>query len=55
MKTPLRSQGGLLLLVYAITQANEGSATPGKTAGLFALGLVLLAVFILIEWRSKTL
>lgn len=45
--------GGLLLLVYAITQANEGGATPGKTAGLFALALVLLAVFICIEWRSK--
>jgi hypothetical protein len=44
---------GLLLLVYAITQANDGDATPGKTAGLFLLALVLLAVFILIEQRSK--
>src|SRR5216684_9338663 len=45
--------GGLLLLVYAITQANGDNATPGKTGGLLALALVLLAVFILIEWRSK--
>ena len=45
--------GGLLLLVYAITQANQGDATPLKTGGLFALALVLLAVFLCIEWRSK--
>jgi EmrB/QacA subfamily drug resistance transporter len=44
---------GLLLLVYAITQANDGDATPGKTAGLLLFALVLLAVFILIEQRSK--
>ncbi|HLZ62363.1 MAG TPA: MFS transporter [Ktedonosporobacter sp.] len=46
--------GGLLLLVYAITQANGDGATPLKTAGLFALALVLLAVFLGIEWRSKS-
>ncbi len=45
--------GGLLLLVYTITQANEGDATPLKTAGLLALALFLLAVFLCIEWRSK--
>jgi len=44
---------GLLLLVYAITQANESGATPGKTAGLFLLALILLAAFILIERRSS--
>ena len=44
---------GLLLLVYAMTQANEEGATPLKAAGLFALALVLLVIFLLIEWRSK--
>lgn len=37
----------------AVTQANESGATPMKTAGLFALALVLLVCFLLIEWRSK--
>ncbi len=45
--------GGLLLLVYAITQANEGDATLEKTAGLVALALFILVCFIIIEWRSK--
>jgi MFS family permease len=45
--------GGLLLLVYAVTQATEPGATPGKTGGLFALALVLLVCFILLEWWSK--
>jgi EmrB/QacA subfamily drug resistance transporter len=45
--------GGLLLLVYTITQANEGDATALKTGGLLALALFLLAVFLGIEWRSK--
>ncbi len=44
---------GLLLLVYAMTQTNEEGATPLKTAGLFALALALLVIFLLIEWRSK--
>ena len=44
---------GLLLLVYAMTQANEVGATPLSTAGLFALALALLVMFLLIEWRSK--
>jgi len=44
---------GLLLLVYTITQANDADATPGKTSGLFLCALVLLAVFILIERRSR--
>src|SRR6266852_7975709 len=46
--------GGLLLLVYAMTQANESSATPLKTGGLLALALVLLGCFILIERRSRS-
>lgn len=45
--------GGLLLLVYAITQANQPDATPEKTAGIAALALLLLGCFLLIEWRSK--
>jgi MFS family permease len=45
--------GGLLLLVYAVTQATEPGATPGRTGGLFALALVLLVCFILIERWSK--
>ncbi|GHO99065.1 MFS transporter [Reticulibacter mediterranei] len=44
---------GLLLLGYVITQANQPGATIMKTAGLLALTLFILAVFILIEWRSK--
>jgi EmrB/QacA subfamily drug resistance transporter len=44
---------GLLLLVYTITQANDTDAVPGKTVGLFLCALVLLAVFILIERRSR--
>lgn len=44
---------GLLLLVYAVTQVNEGGATAGKTGGLFALALIFLACFVLIEWRSR--
>jgi EmrB/QacA subfamily drug resistance transporter len=44
---------GLLLLVYAMTQANEEGATPLSTAGLLTLAFALLAIFLLIEWRSK--
>lgn len=45
---------GLLLLVYAITQANDSGATLGKTVGLLLLALVLLVVFILIEQRTTS-
>lgn len=45
--------GGLLLLVYAITQANEATATPLKTGGLLALACFLLVLFLLIERYSK--
>ncbi|HEY4389360.1 MAG TPA: MFS transporter, partial [Ktedonobacteraceae bacterium] len=44
---------GLLLLVYATTQANEEGATPLKTVGLFALALFILALFLIIERFSK--
>ncbi|QBD79296.1 MFS transporter [Ktedonosporobacter rubrisoli] len=44
---------GLLLLGYAITQANQPGATPLMTVGLLVLALVVLAVFILVERRAK--
>jgi len=44
---------GLILLVYAMTQAQEGGATPVKTSGLLALALLILACFLLIERWSK--
>lgn len=45
---------GLLLLVYAITQANDSDATLGKTAGLLGFALVLLVVFVHIEQRTTS-
>lgn len=45
--------GGLLLLVYTITQANQPGATTLKTSGLLALALALLICFIIIERSSK--
>src|SRR5258708_4661233 len=44
---------GLLLLVYAVTQAQEDGTSVVKTVGLFALALVILAGFLLIERWSK--
>ncbi len=44
--------GGLMLLVYATTQANESSATFLRTAGLLFLAILCLASFLVIEWRS---
>jgi Major Facilitator Superfamily len=44
---------GLLLLVYAVTQAQEDVTSVVKTVGLFALALVILAGFLLIERWSK--
>jgi hypothetical protein len=43
---------GVLLLVYAVTQSTQSSATLWKMLGLFASSLLLLAVFVLIEWRA---
>ncbi len=40
---------GLLLLVYAITQANEPGVTLRQTGGLFIFALCLLAIFVVIE------
>jgi EmrB/QacA subfamily drug resistance transporter len=45
--------GGLLLLVYSTTQLNNPYATLLSIGGLFTLSLFILAVFIIIEMRSK--
>jgi EmrB/QacA subfamily drug resistance transporter len=45
---------GLLLLVYATTTANGSGTTLLSTGGLLGLALVLLALFFIIEWRSRT-
>ena len=44
---------GLLVLVYAIVKAQEYGWGSGKTLGLFAAGVVLLAIFVAIELRSR--
>jgi EmrB/QacA subfamily drug resistance transporter len=44
---------GLLVLVYAIVKAQSYGWGSGKTIGLFALSIVLIAIFVLIEQRSK--
>jgi len=44
---------GLLVLVYAIVKAQAYGWGSGKTLGLFALGVVLLAVFVAVELRSR--
>jgi EmrB/QacA subfamily drug resistance transporter len=45
--------GGLLVLVYAIVKAQSNGWGSGKTLGLFAIAIVLLAVFVVIETRSS--
>jgi EmrB/QacA subfamily drug resistance transporter len=45
--------GGLLVLVYAIVKAQSYGWGSGKTVGLFALAVILITVFVLIEQRSK--
>ena len=44
---------GLLVLVYDIVKAQEYGWTSGRTLGIFALALVLLGSFVIIELRSK--
>jgi EmrB/QacA subfamily drug resistance transporter len=44
--------GGLLALVYGIVKAQEKGWTSLHTGGFFALALVLLAAFLVIERRS---
>src|SRR5207247_3311202 len=43
--------GGLVSLVYAITQSGNYGWTSGRTLGVFATSLVLLIVFVLWERR----
>src|SRR4029077_12982615 len=43
----------LSLLVYAVIDASEAGWGSGKTLGLIALALVLLAAFVAIELRSR--
>src|SRR5258705_5651037 len=45
--------GGLLVLVYAIVKAQSYGWGSGKTIGLFAVAVALLAAFIAVESRSK--
>jgi EmrB/QacA subfamily drug resistance transporter len=44
--------GGLVVLVYAITQANEYGWSSAETIGLFAAAAVLLAAFV--GWEART-
>ena len=45
--------GGLVTLVYGITQANKYGWGSAETFGLFAASLVLLAAFVVWEARSR--
>jgi EmrB/QacA subfamily drug resistance transporter len=45
--------GGLTTAVFGITQANEYGWTSGKTIGIFAAAVVLLASFLVVETRTK--
>jgi EmrB/QacA subfamily drug resistance transporter len=46
--------GGLLLLVYAIVKAQTYGWASGKTIGLFAVAVALLATFVAVELRSRS-
>ena len=43
---------GLTLLVYTLVDANDAGWTSGKTLGLGAIALALLATFVVVERRS---
>ncbi len=45
--------GGLMTLVYAIVQAGEQGWTSARTIGTFALAVILLVGFVVIELRAK--
>jgi EmrB/QacA subfamily drug resistance transporter len=45
--------GGLVVIVFAIVKAQSFGWGSGRTLGLFAAGIVLLAAFVAIESRSK--
>ncbi|MGA5205513.1 MFS transporter [Streptomyces variegatus] len=44
--------GGLIALVYGITRGGEHGWTGGLTLASFATAAVLLAVFLVIQWRA---
>src|SRR5262245_43557673 len=46
--------GGLMLIVYALVGATEHGWGSGRTLGLLAAGLTLLAAFVAIERRSAS-
>jgi EmrB/QacA subfamily drug resistance transporter len=46
--------GGLMLLVYAIVKARAWGWTSGRTLGTGAAALALLALFIVVELRSRS-
>jgi EmrB/QacA subfamily drug resistance transporter len=45
--------GGLMLLVYALTRASQAGWGSVSTIGFLAISAVLLALFLVIEFRSK--
>jgi EmrB/QacA subfamily drug resistance transporter len=45
--------GGLMALVYAIVDAQQAGWGSTKTLGFFALAVVLLAAFVVVELRTK--
>jgi EmrB/QacA subfamily drug resistance transporter len=45
--------GGLMALVYAIVDAQQAGWGSAKTLGFFALAVVLLAAFVVVELRAK--
>src|ERR1700735_4955609 len=45
--------GGLVVIVFAIVKAQSFGWGSGRTLGLFAAGIVLLAAFVAIESRSQ--
>jgi EmrB/QacA subfamily drug resistance transporter len=46
--------GGLVVIVFAIVKAQSFGWGSGRTLGLFAAGVVLLAAFVAIESRSES-
>src|SRR4051794_28751524 len=44
---------GLVVLVYSIVKAQQWGWASGRTLGLGAVAVALLAAFVVIEWRSK--
>ena len=47
------SAAGLLALVYALIEANRYGWTSARIVGLLLAAVILLAAFVVIEWRGK--